>query len=230
MVKYVASAIGGLLLFVGIAFGAHQLVNTTPRDDAATVVMVKANGGHGTGFYIGNNEFITAGHVASMAQDGKMSLVSERDRDNPTEAVVVWTDKTRDVALLRVDPTVHTVTLPAVKLSCEQPREFPVGTEVHSIGYPLGLGLIEVWGDVSSPTHKDYGAVPQFTANVSIAPGNSGGPLFDNQGYIVGMADSLPLLPMPFGVLSFPTLSQFVPRSEICAAIADHTPTVQASK
>jgi S1-C subfamily serine protease len=61
------------------------------------------------------------------------------------------------------------------------------GTRVFAIGYPLGSGISIVSGDVSSTTGLDQNAA-KFTMTAPINEGNSGGPVIDDTGALVGIA------------------------------------------
>ena len=61
------------------------------------------------------------------------------------------------------------------------------GMEVHAIGYPLNSGISIVWGKISSSTGLDQN-ISKFTMTAPINEGNSGGPVIDLNGNLVGIA------------------------------------------
>ena len=65
--------------------------------------------------------------------------------------------------------------------------EIEPGMKVHAIGYPLGAGISIVEGNVSSATGPDRSAT-NFTMTTPINEGNSGGPVIDEKGNLIGIA------------------------------------------
>ena len=63
------------------------------------------------------------------------------------------------------------------------------GMEVHAIGYPLSSGISIVSGNISSATGIDQN-ITKFTMTAPINEGNSGGPVIDESGTLVGIAQS----------------------------------------
>src|SRR5579872_1709419 len=71
----------------------------TPNLEFSVVLVMDANGGHGSGVYIGNGNFITAAHVV-VESDGQMFI---QQGTTKVSATVVWFDTTSDVALVHTD-------------------------------------------------------------------------------------------------------------------------------
>ena len=63
------------------------------------------------------------------------------------------------------------------------------GMEVHAIGYPLNSGINIVRGIISSTTGLDQN-ISKFTMTAPINEGNSGGPVIDENGILIGIAQS----------------------------------------
>lgn len=198
------------------------LLDSIPLGTPQSVVRVeKAGVGHGTGFYIGNGQFITAGHVAAMTGFGGRLTIKYQasEKTFETTAYVVWIDTVRDTALLQSDTVPEMLTaqgLAPANMACEVPND-PIGTSIVSIGYPLSLGLRYAWGHVASGTMTMGGTDPStyIGSDLALAEGNSGGPVFDRHGFIVGMSDAY---------LRHNTMSMLIPRSELCAALKDAHP------
>lgn len=146
------------------------------------VSVTLCNGGSGTGssFVVGTNLLVTANHVVSDA-----TRISVHVAGNEFLASVVARSPARDIALLEVDGT-----LPAdgLTFSVALPS---VGDAVFALGYPAGLsqtltaGRVSGFQDLGDLSAELRGSVLQVDAAVN--PGNSGGPVLDSSGAVVGM-------------------------------------------
>ncbi len=108
-----------------------------------------------------------------------MKLSDRREFD----AKVLGSDKASDIAVLKVDAK----NLPTVRLGDSE--SLNVGDYVLAIGQPFGLEETATAGIVSAkarPLPGD-GYVPFIQTDAAVNPGNSGGPLFDTSGAVVGI-------------------------------------------
>jgi serine protease Do len=141
-------------------------------------VIIKSGGGIGSGFTLGADGLVmTAAHVVAS---GKLEI---RTHDGKTfQGRVVRISRKHDVALVSVG------TLVAARpcLPLESAPQTP-GTDVYAIGSPGGeqLGFSLSRGIVSGL--RTIGDVPLIQTDASLSPGNSGGPLVDRQGRVVGV-------------------------------------------
>ncbi len=137
--------------------------------------------GLGSGFIISKDgKIVTNNHVV----DGADSVTVKLSDGRSFEATVVGTDPMTDIALLKIKSDVD---LPAVTFgSSEKTR---VGDEVVAMGNPFGLGGTVTTGIVSAKSRDIHsGPYDDFIqTDASINKGNSGGPLFNNQGEVIGM-------------------------------------------
>jgi serine protease Do len=137
----------------------------------------------GSGFIISNDGYIlTNNHVVDHAD---MVTVRLQDRRTLT-AKVIGTDPTYDIAVLKVDAG---GSLPAVSLG--DSRSLKPGQWVLAIGSPFGFDYTVTQGIVSA-VGRNLGQQDQpytsfIQTDVPINRGNSGGPLFDLQGRVVGV-------------------------------------------
>jgi S1-C subfamily serine protease len=141
----------------------------------------------GTGFALKEGYLITNFHVI----DGAGSIYIQGVNGNfniKYNAIVVSSDRANDIALLKISDGRFTgfgnVPYQLRSTSAD------VGETVYALGYPLanvmGDEIKFTDGKISSKTGYQ-GAVNVYQISVPIQPGNSGGPLFDQQGRIVGI-------------------------------------------
>jgi serine protease Do len=139
----------------------------------------------GSGFIISKDGFIlTNEHVVEGADEITVKLTDKREY----KAKVVGTDKRTDIALIKIEPT---GALPAVKLG--DPAKLKVGEWVVAIGSPFGFENTVTAGIVSGKGRimQDANLVPFIQTDVAINVGNSGGPLFNMRGEVVGINSRL---------------------------------------
>jgi len=136
--------------------------------------------GMGSGFIVGADGYIlTNAHVVANAADVTVKLSDRRE----LKAKVIGADRRTDVALLKVDAT----GLPTVKLG--DPKSVRPGEWVVAIGSPFGLESSVTAGVVSATGRAlpDSSYVPFIQTDVAVNPGNSGGPLFNMAGEVIGI-------------------------------------------
>lgn len=136
--------------------------------------------GQGSGFIISSDGLIlTNAHVVNGAKDVMIKLSDRRE----FPAKVLGIDKTTDIAVLRIEGS----DLPTVRLG--DPRQLEVGDPVLAIGAPFGLEQTATQGIVSAKGRSlpNDAVVPFIQTDAAVNPGNSGGPLFDGTGGVVGI-------------------------------------------
>lgn len=136
--------------------------------------------GQGSGFIISSDGLIlTNAHVVREAKEVTVKLNDRRE----FAAKVLGTDPTTDVAVLRIDAK----NLPTVRLG--DPQSLEVGDPVLAIGAPYGFEQTATSGIVSAKGRSLPGdaMVPFIQTDAAVNPGNSGGPLFDGTGAVVGI-------------------------------------------
>jgi serine protease Do len=134
----------------------------------------------GSGFIISPDGYIlTNAHVVEAADEITVKLTDKREY----KAKVIGADRRTDVALIKIDAG----GLPAVKFG--DPAKLRVGEWVLAIGSPFGFENTVTAGIVSakgrSLPQENY--VPFIQTDVAVNPGNSGGPLFNLRGEVVGV-------------------------------------------
>jgi 2-alkenal reductase len=148
----------------------------------------------GSGFVISPKGYVlTNSHVITNAGDGSRVQAAEHlfvefaDGDRVEATVVGW-DLYDDVGLLRVDPNSHR--LSPVPLG--ESASVVVGEPVAAIGSPLGnentVGVVSaIHRSIDAITVKVYNIVDAIQIDAPITHGNSGGPLFDARGRVIGI-------------------------------------------
>jgi serine protease Do len=134
----------------------------------------------GSGFLISADGLVlTNAHVVDGAKEVTVKLSDHREY----KAKVLGADKSSDIAVLKIDA--HN--LPAVTLGDSD--KLGVGDYVLAIGEPFGLEETATAGIVSAKGRSlpGDGYVPFIQTDAAVNPGNSGGPLFDATGSVVGI-------------------------------------------
>lgn len=134
----------------------------------------------GSGFIISPDGYIlTNAHVVADTDEVTVKLTNKREY----KAKLIGVDAYTDVALLKIDAR----DLPAVQVG--DPSKMEVGEWVAAIGAPFGFENSVTAGIVSATGRSLPGEtyVPFIQTDVALNPGNSGGPLFNMRGEVVGV-------------------------------------------
>ena len=136
--------------------------------------------GVGSGFIVSRDGLIlTNAHVVAGATEVVVKLTDKRE----FKAKVVGSDPQTDIAVLRIDAG----DLPTVTLG--DAKDVRVGDWVVAIGSPYGFENTVTAGIVSAKSRAlpDGTYVPFIQTDVAVNPGNSGGPLFNLKGEVIGI-------------------------------------------
>lgn len=134
--------------------------------------------GLGSGFIISADGYvITNAHVVQRADEVTVTLTDKRE----FKAKVIGTDERTDVAVLKIDAT----GLPKVTLGDSD--KVRVGEWVLAIGSPFGFENTVTAGIVSAKSRDTGDFVPLIQSDAAVNPGNSGGPLFNSKGEVIGI-------------------------------------------
>ncbi|MGJ8595859.1 trypsin-like peptidase domain-containing protein [Sulfitobacter sp.] len=141
----------------------------------------RPQGGLGSGFLISDEgQIVTNHHVVAGASAVKVKLADGRSFD----AEVIGSDPATDIALLSIKSDVD---LPFVSFGTSE--EMRAGDEVVAVGNPFGLSSTVTSGIISAKS-RDINAGPYdefIQTDAAINRGNSGGPLFNNEGEVIGV-------------------------------------------
>ena len=146
------------------------------------VYKVTHAGGSGSCFYLKSyNLFVTNYHVVNG-----FHTVAIHDNDrNPYLAKVVLVNPSLDIALLAVDADFSA--LPELSLAADD--SLAIGGKVSVAGYPYGMPFTVTEGSVSSPKQLMEGKY-YIQTDAAVNPGNSGGPIFNENSEVVGVTVS----------------------------------------
>ncbi len=143
-----------------------------------SVVSVVTDKSMGSGFFIAADGYVvTNQHVIAGAQ--KIVVLTYDKKTIP--AVVMGSDFVRDVALLKIQGNYDALPL-------ADSDSLQVGKKVVAIGNPLGLSFTVTEGIISALHRKGPSGLEEYIqTDVSLNPGNSGGPLIDTSGHVIGL-------------------------------------------
>jgi len=136
--------------------------------------------GEGSGFIVTDDGYVlTNAHVVAEAQEVTVKTTDRREYT----AKVVGVDESTDVAVLKIDAK----NLPTVRIG--DPSQLRPGEWVIAIGSPFGFENSVTAGIVSATSRPMPGSnyAPFIQTDVAVNPGNSGGPLFNLDGEVIGI-------------------------------------------
>ena len=142
----------------------------------------------GSGVYLGDGKVITDLHVVNGAKEIVITLDRDGVAAEKLHATIDATDATNDLALLHVVGN-----LPAgmkkAELACRRPW---IGEPIEVVGNPLGVEFVHSWGRVAGVARTLPGSKGTVAPiDVEIASGNSGGPVYDSYGKVLGLAEAV---------------------------------------
>jgi serine protease Do len=160
--------------------GSTAATSVKISDAVGAVVLILSGDGHGSGFLVSSDGYVlTAQHVV-----GTDKYVKVRWSDG-LESVgeVIRSDRRRDAALIKADPRGRT----PLALRREKPEP---GDTVFAIGAPIDPKLQNtVTRGVVSANNRIIDGFSFIQSDVTVDPGNSGGPLLDDKGQVLGFTD-----------------------------------------
>jgi len=137
----------------------------------------------GTAFAIGKNQFVTAGHVLLTGVDSLWGAPSLRDTNGKVYAI----DKIEKFDL-RKDFVVFTVAGDPGPQTLDVDTKPVLNQEVYAVGNALGTGVVIRDGLYTSDTPEQQdGAWKWMRFSAAASPGNSGGPLLNKEGKVIGV-------------------------------------------
>ena len=143
------------------------------------VVGINTDKAIGSGFIISDEGFIVTNY--HVIEDAKAATVITQD-SNKHQVRLIGFDNVRDVALLKIDSGDYE------ELALAESSKVQVGNKVIAIGNPLGLSFSVTEGIISAINREGPSGNNEYLqTDVSLNPGNSGGPLINTSGEVVGI-------------------------------------------
>ena len=211
--REVASTVISAAVIIGLLFGVVHLTgpssSVASTSPAESMVKVLVNGGHGSGVHIGNGLVLTAAHVVV----GATGVTVKLSDGQILKGDVQWAAKAQDVALIRVE---HPERMGVANLEC---RDMVIGEEITVYGNPLNIDYMRTYGRVGGAPRSASPWESVIPSDISVAPGNSGGPVFDADGDVIGVLVGGAVTRLGMGG-SFVGMSYFVPSRTICRLLA----------
>lgn len=150
------------------------------NDVRMSVVTIRAGTGHGSGVIIGKGNYVlTNYHVVGESKHVKLMTATGRE----ILGEVIRKDSKRDIALILIEPT----GIPGLPIKEKEPS---ISSAVYAIGSPLMESLSTTISKGIVSGYRSNNGLRYIQSDVTIQPGNSGGPLLDKYGNIVGIAVS----------------------------------------
>ncbi len=150
--------------------------------------------GVGSGFITSADGYVlTNAHVVAGADEVYVTLTDKRE----FKAKVLGSDVSTDVALLKIDGT----KLPALAMG--DPSKIRVGEWVIAIGSPFNLENTVTAGIISAKSRDTGEYLPLIQSDVAVNPGNSGGPLINMRGEVIGINSQIATLSGGYNGISF---------------------------
>jgi hypothetical protein len=164
----------------------HKPIDELVRDCLPSVALIKGKVGHGAGFLLPHNVLATNAHVISLEFEENIRVhfpSALKEKQGPYKARFLWADHKRDLAFLEVICDVD-------PLELAEEYTLRPGQEVIAIGSP---GLDNNTLLPNAPTRglmsnvTKLGSETFYAMSISVNPGNSGGPVIDMHGRVLGM-------------------------------------------
>ena len=148
------------------------------QNSVPSVVTIRTDVAQGTGFIVNENGYIvTNAHVLS----GGTVIMAVNYKQQMINATLIGYDANLDIALLKI-PGTYT------SLSLADSDKVQVGEKVIAIGNPLGLQFSVSEGIVSAVHRQGPNGINSYIqTDAALNPGNSGGPLINNNGEVIGI-------------------------------------------
>lgn len=172
----------------GLKESLYLKLYPTSSNNSSSTNPIKSSG---TGFAITSDGYIVTNyHVV----DGANTIFVRGVKGNFSKAYnaeVVLKDRNNDLALIRINDSEFT-SLGTLPYTFNQ-EQIDVGSSVYALGYPLRASMgdeVKLTNGIVSSRTGYQGDITTYQVSVPVQPGNSGGPLFNSKGEIVGIINA----------------------------------------
>lgn len=174
--------------------GPSPTPKQAPRRGRAVPQEQEVQRGVGSGFIISADGYVlTNAHVVDGADEVYVTLTDKRE----FKAKVLGADARTDVALLKIEGG----NLP--RLAMGDSNKIRVGEWVIAIGSPFNLENSVTAGIISAKSRDTGDYLPLIQSDVAVNPGNSGGPLINMRGEVIGINSQIATLSGGYNGISF---------------------------
>ena len=156
----------------------HLFMRTVVDQFRDVIVQIATPYNTGTGFYLKSHDLIVTNE--HIVHDNK-EVVIKGEQFEKQLSQVLFTDDKCDLAFLEAPASVE---LPTISLGND--NHLSEGDPILSIGHPFGLEFSVTKGVISN-TSRSYEGITYLQHDAALNPGNSGGPLINQQGEVVGV-------------------------------------------
>ncbi len=176
-------------------FGGQVPRGQSPRRRNLPTPGQEIQRGIGSGFVVSADGYVlTNAHVVDGADEVYVTLTDKRE----FKAKVLGADARADVAVLKIDSGGK---LPYLTIG--DPNKARVGEWVIAIGSPFNLESTVTSGIISAKARDTGDLLPLIQSDVAVNPGNSGGPLINMRGEVIGINSQIATLSGGYNGISF---------------------------
>lgn len=173
------AAIAALALILVVGLTAP--VGSKPPPSSPTVLLT-VMGGNGSGVILPGGYILTAAHVARISPEAIM--VTADNGESTTLVDVLWMSDEYDIALLKVRDAKFLKAASSADIAC---RTAEIGEDIRAEGNPFAVRFVTQWGKIGSKVQSIGHWRQAFSIGAPLAPGMSGGPVYDAEGRVVGI-------------------------------------------
>ncbi|AQQ75449.1 trypsin-like peptidase domain-containing serine protease [uncultured archaeal virus] len=189
MRRLVASLILSLFIILVLpgTYAAYAQTELYSSSWDAGVIVVLYGDQYGTGWFVSNKYIVTAGHVVSYQTNAKVTLIKG---DYSEVGYVIYTDSLTDIAIIKVEKPPSSTYI--FSLAAKDPEK---GQTIFVLGYPYEL--YKLMGDLAKMSMNPRVSMgvaawvdqdkKLFEISASVDSGNSGGPITDQFGNVIGL-------------------------------------------
>ena len=159
-------------------------------ENSANAPKIRDIKSSGSGIILTSDGYVVTNY--HVVEDAKQIFIDITNEDNVKsyKAKVIQKDDINDLAILKIEDDGFSPNL-KIEYSFSNLGTVDVGAQVYTIGYPLalnGLGTSAKFVDGRISSKMGYrNAINSYQTSIPVQPGNSGGPLFDKNGELVGI-------------------------------------------
>lgn len=175
LLKILLSLVCAVAVLFGIPLAAFA-IEFAAEEKYNSVFVVTSGISLGSGFAIGENCIVTNAHVINDIDN----IILTTYAGETYTAYVIGCDQDRDIAVLGVQNAKFT------PLTIADYRELSVGDDVYAIGAPKSMAYTLTKGVISAK-EREIGEYKYLQTDAAINEGNSGGPLLNKEGNVIGI-------------------------------------------